>query len=100
MNIGAKVRNLRNRDGLTQKALGERLGYSESFISYVEKDLRNINPQDLGKLAEIFKVPRTYFLQDATTVVNFRADTSNGQSEYDISDFIRYARRKVNESKK
>jgi transcriptional regulator with XRE-family HTH domain len=98
-NIGVKIKQLRLQRGWTQKQLGELLGYSESFLSYVENSARTFDIQDLPKLAEIFKIPYTHFL-DETHFANFRADVTSQskQENYDkmMNDFIKFAKDKLN----
>lgn len=94
--IGDKIRKLRTDKGLTQKQLGEKLDYSESSISYIEKGLRSFDIKDLPKLAEIFDVPQTYLLDHQFT--NFRAETEEAKNiKYDdvMNDFKKYAKDKL-----
>lgn len=46
-NIGARIRQLRERAGLGQSALGDMLGVDQSAISRIEKGERQITAQEL-----------------------------------------------------
>ncbi|MEU5179965.1 helix-turn-helix transcriptional regulator [Streptomyces longwoodensis] len=43
--IGKQIKVLRERAGLTQRELGDRLGYGEDLISSVERGRRSPQPQ-------------------------------------------------------
>ena len=95
--IGGKIQKLRQLKGLTQKDLGDLLGYSESFISYIEKGERNISVSDLHKLANIFNIDHDYFFDKPITVSQFRADKAQDKQNIDydeiIKNFINYAKK-------
>ena len=48
--IGEKIKNLRNKKGLTQKQLSKKLGVSESFINDIELGRKIINESLMTKL--------------------------------------------------
>lgn len=54
--IGAQVKALRSRAGLTQAQLGKKVGYSESQIRSVEAGRRTPKPELLAVLEELFQV--------------------------------------------
>jgi len=97
-NIGPKIKKIRQERGWTQKQLAELLSFSESLLSYIENGARSFDVKDLHKLAEIFKVPYTYFLDDYN-FANFRAEVESGspQQNYDkvMDDFIKFAKNKL-----
>lgn len=95
--IGGKIQKLRQSRGLTQKDLGDLLGYSESFISYIEKGERNISVSDLSKIAKIFNVDHNYFFDKPIIVSQFRADAAQDKQNIDYDEmrdnFINYAKK-------
>lgn len=97
--MGEEIKNLRKRRNITQKELGDFLGYSEAHISYIESGKRNINSEDLRKIANFFKVPSDYLLPKQTNFVNFRYDNNNGDEEDInnnlISDFKKFAKKQI-----
>ncbi len=54
--LGAKVRALRRREGLSQVQMAERLGISPSYLNLIESNRRPLPAQLLIKLAQIFGV--------------------------------------------
>src|SRR3989344_3233928 len=70
--IGERIKEAREEKGLTQKQLGEFLGYSPMGISYFEQGTREMKVSDLEKLAGFFNKPVSYFLATGLTI--FRAD--------------------------
>ncbi|MBL1100784.1 Scr1 family TA system antitoxin-like transcriptional regulator [Streptomyces coffeae] len=64
--LGRQIKVLRERGGLRQKELGERLGYSEATISSVERGLRVPQPEhpfggrdvQRGQLERLFETAR------------------------------------------
>lgn len=54
--LGARVRQLRRREGLTQRDLAERLDVSVSYLNLIENDRRPLPAPLLLKLARLFQV--------------------------------------------
>lgn len=50
--LGLRIRNLRNKLGLTQVELAEKVGLDRSFLADVERGKRNISILNLGLIAE------------------------------------------------
>lgn len=106
--IGGKIKGLRRSRSMTQKELGNILGYSESFMSYVEKGKRNISKDDLQKISKIFSVGIDFLLEGSREVnsktsgsfVNFRHDKDLGEysmTDDMLDDFKKYAKNQINE---
>jgi predicted transcriptional regulator/transcriptional regulator with XRE-family HTH domain len=81
MFAGARLRRLREEQGLTQVALARVLGLSTSYVNQLENDQRPITVPVLLTLAERFDLPAHYFApeSDARLVSDLRevlADTS------------------------
>lgn len=90
--LGEKIQELRKARGMTQKDLAGFLGYSESFVSYVEKGERKIAIDDVQKIAKIFSVDMD-FLIGKPKVSHFRSTTDqNDPTDYDkmMNDFLKY----------
>lgn len=78
---GARLRRLREEQGLTQVALARALGLSTSYVNQLENDQRPITVSVLLTLTERFNLPTYYFApeSDARLVSDLRevlADTS------------------------
>lgn len=56
VDFGAKLKQLRLEEGLTQQQLADRIGVTKSVISYYELQERYPSPEVLTKLASIFHV--------------------------------------------
>ena len=64
MTIGEKIRKLRNHTGLTQRALGELSGTSETTIKQYELGKRQPRIEQLKKIAKEFDFPLYLLLDD------------------------------------
>jgi predicted transcriptional regulator/transcriptional regulator with XRE-family HTH domain len=64
LKLGAKVRTLRRREGLTQVQLAERLGISPSYLNLIESNRRPLPAALLIKLAQTFHVDLHAFGSD------------------------------------
>lgn len=54
--LGKKIRELRNAAGLSQERLGEITGLDRTYISGIERGVRNPALRNLEKLAKALKV--------------------------------------------
>lgn len=62
MEIGAKIKRLRLKNGLTQEELGERTDLSKGFISQLERDMNSPSIETLFSLLEVLgTTPRDFF---------------------------------------
>lgn len=94
-NIGDKIRHLREEKKITQKELGNFLGYSESFISYVEKGERSLSAIDLNKLTNFFDVSYDFINTPVSNGINFRTQTKQKENvdfEKMLKDFEEHAK--------
>jgi len=64
MTLGKRIRKLREQRGMSQQELAELLGTTQQTIAYWESDKRKPRYEKLKKLASIFKVPVSYFLEE------------------------------------
>ncbi|MCM2577969.1 helix-turn-helix domain-containing protein [Streptomyces meridianus] len=55
--IGAQVRSLRERRGITQGVLADRIGYSASLVRMIERGERLPRPEFLERLEGVLEVP-------------------------------------------
>ena len=62
VDFGAKLKQLRLEEGLTQQQLADRIGVTKSVISYYELQERYPSPEVLTKLASVFHVSTDYLL--------------------------------------
>lgn len=92
--VGKKIKKLREFRGITQKKLGDFLGFSEAQISYIESGSRKISNEDLNKIAEILNFSINDFILSNN---HFRA-TKVSEGDEIISkemwdDFIDFAKK-------
>jgi len=64
MNIGAKIRLLRESKGLTIKEIAAKTGYSSSFISQIERDVANPSINSLKQISDSLGVPLASFFDE------------------------------------
>lgn len=62
VDFGENLKALRQKAGLTQKQLADRLWISKATVSYYEQSLRCPSPEILVKLSNIFHVSTDYLL--------------------------------------
>ena len=61
--MGAKIKELREKEGMTQTELADKLGVSKSVVSAYEKGIRNPSYKILTQIAKIFNVTELYFFK-------------------------------------
>ena len=61
--MGTKIKELREKAGMTQTELADKLGLSKSVISAYEKGIRNPSFKILPLLAQTFNVTEFYFFE-------------------------------------
>lgn len=59
--VGNRVRELRNRLGISQEALGHEAGLDRTYIASVENGKRNISIVNLEKIAAALNVSLSVF---------------------------------------
>ncbi|MFL0506027.1 helix-turn-helix domain-containing protein [Ureibacillus sp. 179-F W5.1 NHS] len=80
MQIGAKIKALRLKKGLTQEELGERTDLTKGYISQLERDLNSPSIETLFSILEVLgTTPKEFFddsLQEQKVVYNKDNQTS------------------------
>lgn len=62
--LGARIRQARETQGMTQEDLGDALGKDQKTISMYENGRRSISALDLFELARVLQTPITYFFDE------------------------------------
>ncbi|PAD17376.1 helix-turn-helix domain-containing protein [Shouchella clausii] len=62
MNLGERIRSLREKEGLTQKQLAEKLKIPHQNLSNYERNFRQPDYETLNKIASYFDVSVDYLL--------------------------------------
>ena len=65
--MGARLRRLREENGLTQAAFAQSLGLSSSYLNQLEKDARPVTSRVLVKISEVYGVDSAFFASDSDT---------------------------------
>lgn len=78
LSMGTKIKDLREKAGMTQTELADKLGLSKSVISAYEKGIRNPSFKILPLLAQTFNVTELYFFE--------KGEWQNQPVTVDISD--------------
>jgi transcriptional regulator with XRE-family HTH domain len=89
MKPGEKIREFRKSMGLNQIEFGKTLGYSDAYISNIEKGKVEPSREFLKKLKEIFNVPSDYILYSDTAAQWDKVEgklRSKGLSDEEIRD--------------
>ena len=60
--IGEKIKSLRESEALTQEEIAVKVGVSKEFISMVESGKRNPSLEVLSKIASVFSIEASYFM--------------------------------------
>ncbi len=63
LTMGTKIKDLREKAGMTQTELANKLGLSKSVISAYEKGIRNPSFKILPLIAQTFNVTELYFFE-------------------------------------
>ena len=62
VDFGTTLKELRQRAGMTQKELADRLWLSKATVSYYEQSVRYPSPEILVKISGVFHVSTDYLL--------------------------------------
>lgn len=95
--IGQKIRELRlkNPSGeMSQDAVAAKLGIKSNTVSRWETGTYKPSPEDLDKLARLFKVSITVFfpnLQHDDSALSALTSATGGLSKADLEEVMRYA---------
>jgi transcriptional regulator with XRE-family HTH domain len=95
VNVGSKVKRLREKSGLSQIQIAKFLGVDQSYISKCEKDERQFNVDSLEKLCNLFgcSMPDLINLDSPTETLNFafRSSAIENDDLIAISDINKIA---------
>jgi len=71
LNIGMKIKQLRENANLTQKQIADFLSIDQSLVSKFEKGERSINSDILNQLATLFCCPISTLISNETIVPKY-----------------------------
>lgn len=82
MGIGKRIKEARERRGLTQKELGELCGVTGSAITNYENETSHPKEPVMYKLMEVLNVDANFLFQDVTHVTSKRNDVTLAEYEH------------------
>ncbi|MGW1532543.1 helix-turn-helix domain-containing protein [Streptomyces aureus] len=62
--LGHRLKGTREYLGLSQQQVAERTGIVRSAVSDIERGLRKVEVMELQKLARLYRLPASYFLDE------------------------------------
>ena len=100
--IGQRIRELRDAAGMNQSALAAELKVAPNTVSRWETGTYKVTPEDLDRLARLFKVSITVFfpnLSSDESRIAALTSATGGLNKKDFDEVIRYAEfRKVRQA--
>lgn len=63
--LGRRLKGTREYLGLSQQQVAERTGIVRSAVSDIERGVRKVEVMELQKLARLYRLPPSYFLDEA-----------------------------------
>ncbi|MCX7720256.1 MAG: helix-turn-helix domain-containing protein [Dictyoglomus thermophilum] len=84
MNVGKRIRETRKKRNMKLEDLAEKTGLSLSYISLIERGLKNPSLKALERIAKAFNLPTSYFFSednDETIETFLRTKTSLDEDE-------------------
>lgn len=82
--VGSRVRLRRLMVGMSQEALADRLGVTFQQVQKYEKGTNRISASRLQAIAEVFRVPPSFFFQEEDAPASFAGTGQAG----DVSSFV------------
>ncbi|MCT2882633.1 helix-turn-helix domain-containing protein [Lentilactobacillus buchneri] len=88
MDLGTRLKQLRNEKGLTQEELGKKINVSKASISLYEKNMREPSRESLLTFANYFDVTTDYLLGNTTSRQGKAPDWADEQDKNDLKKFL------------
>jgi transcriptional regulator with XRE-family HTH domain len=84
--LGKNIKSERNKKGLTQEKLAERVGVSNNFISYIESGKKVASIKTVNKIAEVLDIPIADLFKDIPGEKRSKKDYTADQILFLIKD--------------
>ena len=98
--VGQKIKEKRNKLGLTQEKLAEKCGLSVGYIAHIERGSKSLSLETAVKIADILNVSIDYLIideiQEENRVLNSLETELNSMNPKQKHKFIRLARVIIN----
>ena len=86
--VGGRVRMLRRQLGLTQEALGDKLGLTYQQVQKYERGANRITASRLQAIAQILRVPIPFFFEGAPLIAGGIKTGAEAPSPSYVSKFL------------
>jgi len=83
--IGRRIRQLRERAGLSQSEVGALLEVSYQQVQKYERGVNSISVDKLQRLAEALRVPMTAFFADTLAAASLQEHVQEGRPPYQLT---------------
>ena len=98
VNIGEKVKSLRERNGLNQTQFAEKIGVKQGFISKVESNLASFTVDHIILLRNIFSLDMNWFFSGEDTAGDLRVGSVYEEHCDDYSGYVQVPRYEISAS--
>lgn len=96
--FGAKIRTIRERKGLTMKAVAEKAGVSESLISQIERNLVSPSVDTLLTVSDVLDIDYEFLFADYRKGQKVEIVRSNNRNRILLDNSILYQLTAINDS--
>lgn len=98
--VGQKIKEKRNKLGLTQEKLAEKCGISVGYIAHIERGSKSLSLETAVKIAEVLNVSIDYLIIDTiheeNRIINSLETEINSMNPQQKHKFIRFAKVIIN----
>ena len=98
--MGARVRQQRRLNGLTQEQLAERTGVSNSFIGHIERGEKKASVETVVALCNAMDISPSVLLQDSLSDAVMRSQLAFEQENQDLMDSLMHVLREHTQKKR
>ena len=98
--MGARVRQQRRLNGLTQEQLAERTGVSNSFIGHIERGEKKASVETVVALCNAMDISPSVLLQESLSDAVMRSQLAFEQENQDLMDSLMHVLREHTQKKR
>lgn len=97
--LGARVRQQRLLNGLTQEQLAEKTGVSSSFIGHIERGEKKASVETVVSLCNAMDISPSVLLQDSLTDAVMRSQLAFDRENQDLMEGLMHVLREHTQKK-
>lgn len=94
MNLNEKIISLREKNGLSQKSLADKVGINKAVMNRIELGDREIRYSELKKLIDVLDVDPHYFFSDDFNGHKYALFNLTQQEKEELKKYLGYLRSK------